>query len=91
MKLDVFGRPMKFDPSFPFTFLQSTGGGTKTLTSPAVSVHFQWTAQQVVSLAGQGALYILANKELDLPVSQCIHAHKIGPSLNYIMYIRDFI
>lgn len=26
------------------------------LTSPAVSVHFQWTAQQVVSLAGQGAL-----------------------------------
>lgn len=69
----VFGRPMKFDPNFPFTVLQSTGAGTKTLTSPAVSVHFQWTAQQVVSLAGQGALYILANKELDLPVSITIH------------------
>jgi hypothetical protein len=82
----VFRRPMKFDPSFPFTFLQSTGCGTKTLTSPAVSIHFQWTAQQVVSLAGQGALYILANKELDLPVSikmhTCMHAHVNGASLD---------
>ena len=65
----VFGKQMKYDPNFPFTYLQSTGGGTKTLTTPPVSVHFQWTAQQVVRLAGQGSLYILAEEDLELPVS----------------------
>ena len=56
--ISVFSRPVKFDSTFPFMFLQSTGSVTKTLTSPAVSVYFQWGAQQVVSLAGEGALYI---------------------------------
>ena len=39
------------------------------MSIPPVSTHFQWTAMQVASLAGQGAIYILADEELFLPVS----------------------
>ena len=65
----VFANQMKENEQFPFTFLQCNGGGSKTLIAPTVSKHFQWTAQQVVSLAGQGAIYILANDDLNIPVS----------------------
>jgi len=65
----VFSKSMRNDPNFPFRFLQSTGGGCKTLSILSVSTHFQWTATQVASLAGQGAIYILADEELFLPVS----------------------
>ncbi len=60
---------MNNDPKFPFTFLQSTGGGSKMLTAPSLSAHFKWTAQQVVCLAKQGSVYILSEDELCLPVS----------------------
>ena len=60
---------MKENEQFPFTFLQCNGGGSKTLIAPTVLKHFQWTAQQVVSLAGQGAMYILASDDLNVPVS----------------------
>ena len=62
---------MNFEPDFPFIFLQSTGtsGGAKVLSAPNLSTHFQWNAQHVVSLAGQGAIYILAKKNLHIPVS----------------------
>ena len=65
----AFANQMKENEQFPFTFLQCNGGGSKTLIAPTVSKHFQWTAQQVVSLAGQGAIYILANDDLNIPVS----------------------
>ena len=66
----TFAKPMGDDPMFPFRFLQSTGGGSKTLTIPAVSKNFQWTAAQVASL-GQAQIYILANAGLNIPVRLC--------------------
>ena len=52
---------MHNNPSFPFTFLQPTGGGNKTLTVPSVSASYQWTAQQVAKLAtNRGSVYIKA-------------------------------
>jgi len=62
----VFHKQMK--PDHDFNFLQSTGGGTKMLMAPQVSTHFSWSAQQVVSLAGQGAIYIQATEPLLTPV-----------------------
>jgi hypothetical protein len=53
--------------SFPFTFLQPTGGGNKTLTMPSVSSSYQWTAQQVAKLAtSRGSVYIMAMDDLYL-------------------------
>ena len=40
----IFAAPMKKNHQFPFTFLQCNGGGSKTLTAPQTSIHFQWTA-----------------------------------------------
>ena len=59
---------MRNDPSFPFTFLQPTGGGNKTLTVPSLSSSYQWTAQQVAKLAtnNRGSVYIMAISDLDL-------------------------
>lgn len=63
----VFKEPMKGNPNFPFSFLQSTGAGSKLLTIPSVSSSFRWNAQQVARLATQkGAIYILAEAELKL-------------------------
>ena len=62
----VFSKQMK--SNHQFSFLQSTGGGTKMLMAPNISAHFSWTAQQVVSLAGQGAVYIKADEPLLTPV-----------------------
>ena len=62
----VFHKQMK--PDHNFIFLQSAGGGTKMLMAPQVSTHFSWSAQQVVSLAGQGAIYIQATEPLLTPV-----------------------
>ena len=46
---------------FPFVFLQSAGGGSKTLVIPAQSSNYKWNGQQVSRLAGQtGTMYILA-------------------------------
>ena len=36
----VFKEPMANDPKFPFSFLQSTGGGSKLLSIPSVSSSF---------------------------------------------------
>ena len=69
----VFQVPMRYDPTFGFTFLE-TALGSKTLIAPRLSTHFVWTAEQVVGL-GQGAIYIIANEALDLPVSvSCIRS-----------------
>ena len=65
----VFEGPMRKDPAFPFSFLQNTGGGTNSLSIVNVSSNWSWSAQQVASLGGQGAIYIIAEKELELNVS----------------------
>ncbi|XP_065887268.1 uncharacterized protein [Dysidea avara] len=63
----IFKGPMKDDANFQFQYLQSTGGGSKSLTIPAQSESFKWTAYQVARLSGQsGTIYILALDELDL-------------------------
>ena len=64
----MFKQAMNSNPYFPFTFLQSTGGGCKTLTVPCVSSSYEWTAQQVSRLAsGRSSIYIMALDELTLP------------------------
>lgn len=60
----VFSSAMEHDEDFPFEFLQSAGGGTKSLIVPSRSSSFCWTAKQVVSSAGRGCIYILALEEL---------------------------
>ena len=59
----VFSIPMGNDAQFPFKFLQSTGGGAKSLNLPALSSSFHWTASQVVGLS-RSCVYVLAEKEL---------------------------
>ncbi len=61
----VFSQPMGGRSDFPFSFLQPTGLGSRTLTA---SSSFSWTAQQVAKLAGyKQVIYILAHDELTLP------------------------
>ena len=63
----VFAKPMRNDPLFPFRFLQATGRGNKTLTIPAVSTHFRWTASKVARLGC--FIYIICDWELAMDVS----------------------
>ena len=62
----VFHKPMRENSSFQFEILQRSGGGSKSLTVPAVSSTFEWTAKQVVNAAGQGCIYIIAVDKLML-------------------------
>ena len=62
----VFNVPMRGDPTFPFCYLQSMGGGAKTLTKPAVSASFLWNAQQVAKLTNsKGTIYVMAEGHLE--------------------------
>ena len=79
--LSVFHEAMGNRKDFPFSFLQSTGCGSRSLTVPSVSAGFQWTAQQVAKLGGsKQPIYILARDKLteacEVRVS-CIHMHDI--------------
>ena len=70
----VFRWPMDGRDDFMFSFLQSTGVGTRTLTIPSVSASFQWTAQQVAKLGSyKQAIYIIAIDEL-----QCSLTSKVS-------------
>ena len=60
----VFARPMGNDPDFPFVFLQRCGPGSNALSVPSLSSSVTWTAKEVVRLAGQVCLYIVAEKEI---------------------------
>lgn len=63
--LSVFCEAMGNRKDFPFSFLQSTGCGSRCLTVPSVSSAFQWTAQQVAKLGGsKQPIYILAGDKL---------------------------
>lgn len=63
----VFKDQMNNNLQFPFAYLQSTGGGSKSLTIPSQSASFIWTPQQVARLSGQsGTIYILAQSELNV-------------------------
>ena len=81
----VFKGPMHNNPSFPFTFLQPTGGGNKTLTMPSVSSSYQWTAQQVAKLASsRGSVYIMAMDDLYL---RDIDSEVVSLSTVYITFM----
>ena len=59
----AFVEAMGNDSSFPFTFLQTSGCGTKTLAVPSLSASFHWNAQEVSKL-GKSCFYIMAGKKL---------------------------
>ena len=59
----AFAEAMGHDPCFPFTFLQVSGSGTKTLAVPSLSASFRWTPQEVCKL-GRTCVYILSEKKL---------------------------
>ena len=68
----AFVDAMGSNPSFPFTFLQTSGCGAKTLSAPSLSSSFQWSAQEVSRL-GKTCFNILAeNKLLVEDVKVCI-------------------
>ena len=68
----VFSSPMgllesdvKNGDLFPFSYLQRTGAGAKSLCLPAVKDSFEWTGKKVASLAKSGCyIYLLAEREL---------------------------
>lgn len=59
----AFNDAMGNDPSFPFTFLQTSGCGGKTLAAPSLSASFHWNAQEVYKL-GKTCFYILSGNKL---------------------------
>ena len=59
----VFNEVTGDDTNFPFTLLVPTGGGSKSLTKPALSSSFKWTPREVAGRA-DSTIYILAGKEL---------------------------
>ena len=60
----VFRGPMGKSSDFPFEILQSTGGNSRSLTIPAVSSNFKWTAGAVASKSSKVPIYILAQDKL---------------------------
>ncbi len=64
----VFRSPMGNDPYFPFTFLQETVEGSKTLRILLLSPSYELTAEQVAQLGGQKkTIYILAQGDMPSP------------------------
>lgn len=59
----VFKRPMDDDPLFKFVILQPSGGSSKTLTIPALSSSYTWTASAVAGNV-KSPIYILAEDRL---------------------------
>ena len=80
----VFCRAMDNRDDFPFVFLQPTGVGSRSLTIPAVSASFMWTAQQVARL--KTPIYILAQDEL-VVTDSC----RLYRNLNHVNYSGDYI
>ncbi len=47
------------DRAFRFNIMQSSGGGSKTISAPSMSSSFRWTAQGVAG-SSKTPIYILA-------------------------------
>ena len=56
----VFEVPMRGKEDFPFHILQPSGGNSKSLSIPALSSSFQWTASAVAGKNSKTPIYILA-------------------------------
>ena len=59
---------MDDDPLFKFTILQPSGGGSKTLPKPALSLSYRWTASAVAGKQSRSPVYILAEDKLKVKV-----------------------
>ena len=81
----VFSQPTKNNPTFSFSYLQPTGGGARSLTTPVVSINFVWSAQQVAKLGNnKGCIYIKAEEDLELEVQSlkfCFSEHIVEQKL----------
>ena len=60
----VFHVQMNDDPFFEFHILQATGSTSKSLTIPAVSSSFKWTAAAIAGKNSKASIYILARDKL---------------------------
>ena len=73
---------------FPFTLLQMSGCGGKSLSIPA---SFQWNAQEVYKL-GKSRIYILAEKKLQIEdVKVLLHTRKWLWIFNHTDHLAWFI
>ena len=63
----VFQGPMRGSSLFSFEVLQSTGGKSKSLTIPAVSSSFRWTASAIAKNPKM-PIYILAQDPLEVRI-----------------------
>ena len=86
----VFSQPMKNNPTFSFSYLQPTGGGARSLTTPVVSINFVWSAQQVAKLGNnKGCIYIKAEEDLELEVQSlkfCFSEHIVEQLYTLTIY-----
>lgn len=54
----VFRKPMRGSSEFSFKILLPSGGSSKSLTVPALSASFTWTAGAVVGKSSKNPIYI---------------------------------
>ena len=62
----VFFEQKQCITQFPFKILHAIGGGAKALAVPNTSASFTWTAKEVASSGGRGAIYIWAQADMAL-------------------------
>ena len=85
----VFATPMGLTDAlisrgvkFPFTYLQRTGPGSRTLCIPSLSPDFQWDGKKVSTLAkSSGIIYILADATLEGLVEEVSPYHIVRSCL----------
>lgn len=75
----VFRGPMQGSSTFLFDVLQPAGGHSKSLTIPALSDSFKWTASAIVSKNAKVPLYVLAKEPLNKvsTYTTCMLSHTI--------------
>lgn len=72
----VFKEAMSKNENFPFTYLQSTGCGSRSLTVPSLSSSFNWTVHQVAKLgSNKGTMYVMEEKELNVALEVSVHVY----------------
>ena len=61
---NVFRGPMNGSTTFPFEVLQPTGGSSKSLTVPALSDTYEWSATSIVPKNAKSPIYVRAKEAL---------------------------
>ena len=60
----VFSIPMRNESNFGFKILQPSGGSSKSLSVPALSSSFKWTASAIAGKNSKMPIYVLASDDL---------------------------